>query len=281
MIRVNQSREAPHAIDKNRKVYVYERVDNINEPYELADLARIEHLIARRQQLVEQRETELEANLARAERQMVKSNCPIRWMSVSPVYPWRDLHDPYACVSFHKHFPPNLWSGAQWRFQSFTGGSFAIGQVFQQGKTPICTCVSAVSANGTLFCMTYTAETMQDNNTLFNPNGADYEMRAKMWVNLRGFREMADQVLRTSDSFYKQSKARPGELMISMGMKNALDVLMHDSQSAQKSNAPFPDPEFRIDRIIDSESILAKGVNAIKEMFDDIGFAFNAFAVQG
>jgi len=35
--------------------------------------------------------------------------------------------------------------------------------------------------------------------------------------------------------------------MLSVGLKNAQGVLMHDSQSAQKTDSPFPDPEYRID----------------------------------
>jgi len=33
VVRVDESREAPHAVEKNRKVYVYERTDNKNNGF--------------------------------------------------------------------------------------------------------------------------------------------------------------------------------------------------------------------------------------------------------
>ena len=48
VIRVRESREAPHAVEKNTRVYVYGRTANKNEPYELANIERIEYLLNRK-----------------------------------------------------------------------------------------------------------------------------------------------------------------------------------------------------------------------------------------
>jgi hypothetical protein len=279
VIRVNESREAPHAIDKNRRVYVYERTENKNEPYDLADMGRIEHLLRRRNQLVDSREAELQANLDRAARHMHRSECPIRWMSVAPIYRWRELHDPYACVHFHtlQSFPNRIWEGAHWSYQNCVGGSFGSGRVQRQNSSPVCVAVSSIASNGTFFGMGYAQEAIYDNNTLLTP-GED-PAQGKMWMNHRNIREMAADLLKGCYDFYTQSKNPPGEVMFSIGIKNAFGLFMQDSLTGKKSNAPYIDPEFRIDQVLDSQNIFANRIEALTNMFDDIIFAFNAHAV--
>ena len=46
VVRVGESQEAPHAIQNSTKVYV--REGSVTQPYELADIGRIEHLLKRR-----------------------------------------------------------------------------------------------------------------------------------------------------------------------------------------------------------------------------------------
>lgn len=279
VIRVNESREAPHAVEKNRKVYVYERTANKSEPYELADMDRIEHLLRRRSQLVESREAELQANLNRAARHMHRSECPIRWMSVAPVYPWKELHDPYTCAHFHQQqsFPLHIWNGARWSFQNCVGGSFGAARIDRQNSTPVCVAVSSVSSNGTIFCMGYAEEATVDNGTLLMPD--ENPVAANMWMNHRNIREMAAGLLEGCHHFYTQSKNPPGEIMFSIGINNAFRLFMQDSLKGRKSDAPYIDPEFRIDQVLDSQNILANRMESLTTMFDDISFAFNADAV--
>ena len=78
VIRVPESREAPHATEKNTRVYVYERTGNKNEPYELADIDRIEHLLNRRRRMVDPREAQLQENLARGCRPRSRRVCQKR-----------------------------------------------------------------------------------------------------------------------------------------------------------------------------------------------------------
>lgn len=56
VIRVDESKEAPHAVDKRRKVYVHERTDNKNDPHVLADIDRIKYLMDRRHGIESRRE---------------------------------------------------------------------------------------------------------------------------------------------------------------------------------------------------------------------------------
>ncbi len=279
VIRVNESREAPHAIDKNRRVYVYERTANKNTPYELADMWRIEHLLRRRNQLVDTREAELQANLNRAARHMHKSECPIRWMSVAPVYPWRELHDPYACVHFHRlqPFPNRIWDGAQWSFQNCVGGSFGSGRCPRQNSSPICVAVSSISSNGTFFGMGYAKEATCDNTTLLTPD--EDRAQGKMWMNHQSIREMAADLLKGCHDFYTRSKDPPGEIMFSIGVKNAFGLFMQDSLAGKKSNVPYIDADFRIDQVLDCQNVLVNRLEALTSVLDDVIFAFNAHAV--
>jgi len=186
---LHESREAPHAVEKNTRIYVYDRTANKNEPYELADMERIESLLNRRRRLVDQRELELQENRARASRTMHPSICPIRWISISPVYPWRNIHDQYDCKGFHQQNLIGLFSG-HWTYQTIPGGSFGIGRWQEKGRGPLCMACSSLSANGTLFAATYTDESFYDNKTLFSLT--EPENSEKIWVNMRRFREMTE-----------------------------------------------------------------------------------------
>ncbi len=275
VIRVPESREAPHATEKNTRVYIYERTANKNEPYELADIDRIEHLLNRRRRMVDRREDELQENLSRGSRVLHPSICPIRWISVSPVYPWRNIHDQYDCRRFHEMLPLRLFNGHS-SYQTVPGGSFSIVRQQDHTGTVIPVACSSVSAIGTLFGMTYTEESKHQNDTLFGPHEA--EKPGKIWVNMRNFREMIESFMGSCHQFYSRSKEPPGQIKLSFGVKHAKGVLMHDSQRAQKSDSPFPDPEYRIDTVLESGDIGSR-VPMLEELYGDIIFAFNANAI--
>jgi predicted HTH transcriptional regulator len=65
VIRVEQSSEAPHAIDHKKSVYVVDRVGATTDRFVLADIDRIEALLNRRRTLVEQRDQAIEKELRR------------------------------------------------------------------------------------------------------------------------------------------------------------------------------------------------------------------------
>ena len=233
----------------------------------------------------------VEAHLKRAERHMHPSACPIKWMSVSPVYPWRELCEPSACRPFHQllPFPQHLWNGAQWSFQNCVGGSFGSGRAQRpstatghsdraqrQGTAPICVAVSSLLANGTMFGIGYGSEARGDNETLLTIE--EDPAKAKMWMNHRNIRDMAASFMDGCKQLYSRFKNLPGEVMVSFGVKNAYGLNMHDSYKGKKSNAPYIDPEFRIDQVLDGQDILANRIETLDASLNDIIFAFNAHA---
>ena len=281
VIRINESREAPHAVEKNRHVYVYERTNDRNHPYGLADIGRIEGMLTRRNRLVDQRESTLSENLARAKRTMHESITPIRWISISPVYPWFDVNDPMSCAGLHLIWQPIVWQGVHWKAQTIAKGSFAIGRVQFDKKVAYSVCVSSIGSSGTLFCASYAEESIRDNRTLLDQHNHTVEMPQPMWMNLRNIRDMATQCVEGSCKFYEdKTSTPPGEVMISLGIRNSLGLLMSNSLKGWKSSAEFPDEEFRAVKVVQVEELIQSRAGCIESLLDETEFAFNVWAPQ-
>ncbi|WP_254512305.1 AlbA family DNA-binding domain-containing protein [Anatilimnocola floriformis] len=275
VIRVHESSEAPHATEKNRKVYVYERTDNKNEPYELADVNRIEYLLKRRNRLQDAREAKLHENLTRANSQMHPSKCPIRWVSIAPVYPWQEVCDPQSCVTFHKQhfFPGRMTTGAHWGYQNCVGGSFATAREVRVDSVRICIAVSSVSSSGTVFGATYIRECRNDNETLLMPN----EDLKKGWLGVshQANRDAISAVVAAACHLYRESKNPPGDVMISFGIKNAKNVHLFDYDTRRRSQTPYMDEEYRVDEVLNSQEVAPTKIEKLAGLFDAVTFAFN------
>jgi len=280
VIRIHESREAPHAIDKNRRVYVYERTNNRNEPYVLADVQRIEQLLRRRDRFADDREAELQQNLQRAARHMHPSVCPIKWMSVSPVYPWREVCEPSVCRTFHEQtlIADRLFKAAEWGIQNCVGGSFGTGRMERAGTAPICVGVSSLVSNGTLFGIGYERAASVNNPTLLTTS--EDLSRGKLWMDLDNIRKMSESFMDVCHKVYSNSRNPPGEVLASIGIRNAYQLYMSDAGNERKSDAPYIDPEFRIDQVLDCADILTQRYAALDSVLNDIIFAFNAHAIR-
>jgi len=92
IVKVHESFEAPHAVDSSTRVYV--RVASTTQPYELADIDRIEYLLKRRQEPERRRE---ELITQAAGRSPYKSATNRVRVIVSPVYP-RGIVVPYESL---------------------------------------------------------------------------------------------------------------------------------------------------------------------------------------
>lgn len=87
LVRVPESREAPHAVCDRR--IVYERVISTTDGYDLANIDRIEHLINRRRGL-EERRIQIQGRVLSRAARLFKTT-PYLAVIVSPMYPWRPL----------------------------------------------------------------------------------------------------------------------------------------------------------------------------------------------
>ncbi|MCC7420003.1 MAG: ATP-binding protein [Planctomycetaceae bacterium] len=283
VIRLDESRDAPHAIDGRRHVYVYERTDNKNDPHRHAEIDRILHLMQRRQRIVDDREHELQENLARAERTMRKDNLPIRWVSASPVYPWREIVTPEFCAKAHSRIPiMSSWSIDDWKYQRFVRGSFAVGRESQGQQKPTCIGVSNISANGTLFCAVFAKEATFKDSEFAAITGGTLPAGPvdNVWIDMSNVRSLVQGLLTGAQTLYRESKSPPGELFVSIGLRNIHRVFFHDREASKKSRAEFPDAEYRVDKVITLEELKNDFMGAVQSMFDDMAFALNAHDVN-
>lgn len=82
VVKVPESIEAPHAIENSTRVYI--RTASTTEPYDLADIDRIDYLLKRRRQPEQRREELIEEMASRSSYQLT---VPAVRVVVAPIYP--------------------------------------------------------------------------------------------------------------------------------------------------------------------------------------------------
>lgn len=100
IVRVNESQQAPHALQNSNQVYI--RVGSITQPYELADIDRIEYLLKRRerpQELIEQILGRMDDRAQIYLEEQYKSN-PYLTLICRPVFPYRPIIQPPRILEF-------------------------------------------------------------------------------------------------------------------------------------------------------------------------------------
>jgi hypothetical protein len=91
VIKVHESIEAPHAIQNSTRVYI--RTGSTSQPYELAEIDRIEYLLKRREKPAKRREELRQKAHERLIRLLGISELgkPYLYVSISPVFPYQPL----------------------------------------------------------------------------------------------------------------------------------------------------------------------------------------------
>lgn len=103
MVRVDASVQAPHAVEKNTKVYF--RVGSITQPYklELADMDRIEYMFKRR----EDSQQEIQQILSQMEKRAMHMGFPEDHPSITvtalPVFPYRPAISKSSLYELYRH----------------------------------------------------------------------------------------------------------------------------------------------------------------------------------
>ena len=100
IVRVNESQQAPHALQNSNQVYI--RVGSITQPYELADIDRIEYLLKRRerpQEIVPQILSRMDNRAQACLEEPYKSN-PYLTLICHPVFPYRPIIPPPKILGF-------------------------------------------------------------------------------------------------------------------------------------------------------------------------------------
>ena len=119
IIRVDESPQAPHAIQNSTRVYI--RVESITQPYELADIDRIENMLKRR----EDSQMAIRQILNRTEKRiefLSKTSQATLTVTAHPVFPYRPMISTAAIYTFAKE-KECLWNPFR-----VTGGIYSLSQ---------------------------------------------------------------------------------------------------------------------------------------------------------
>ena len=98
VVRVGESQEAPHAIQNSTKVYV--REGSVTQPYELADIDRIEYLLKRREEPQRIGRRILDRIEERVTNHCSHLDMPNLELIARPVFPYRPLISPSEIYEF-------------------------------------------------------------------------------------------------------------------------------------------------------------------------------------
>jgi hypothetical protein len=261
VVRVDESPEAPHSVNGGR--HIYERTGSQGKPYDFAHIDRIAHLLRRRQRIEGEREAIIERAIDRASHQLVGRQVhyiqppglfgpgtdggywmlvPLRWASVIPFYPWRDLCRAEDCFGRHQfwpHFP---------RVQRAPGGSYAImgpalGSEKGRGR-------SALTTKGHVFAIEWASEAENHYRESQEP-GQAHRAPSDFWLSFDMTSRFLLQVLRGAAGFYGSGMDLPGHLLVSMGFLDVRHYRMHrercEGESRDFRGERFPDATFRVD----------------------------------
>lgn len=98
IIRVNESPQAPHAIQNSTRIYV--RTGSITQPYEFADIDRIEYMLKRRE-----RSQEITQQILKRIEERIESSVEINSLDLDRNSPYLDTNLPNLTVTARPVFP--------------------------------------------------------------------------------------------------------------------------------------------------------------------------------
>ena len=110
IVRVDESIQAPHAIQNSKRTYI--RTGSITEPYDLADMDRIAYMFKRREDSQENAKQILDRIDERAKRFSIQDK-PSLTVIAQPVYPYRPVITTSDIYELHERvtFPPRKVAG--------------------------------------------------------------------------------------------------------------------------------------------------------------------------
>ncbi len=283
VLRVDESPEAPHAVDQGRRIY--ERTGNLNTPYDLADINRIQNLLRRREKIEQEREAYINDQIARSTRllaeprlqltqlagirphnpksAMAPQTLPLRWASIVPYYPWRALSDPETCWHTLK-----LWRDAR-DVQRIPDGAFAqkrdsyTSQNFVVGS-------SSLTARGHFFAIECTMETVWVYQTHYESFGDKQDHR---WLNYENLCDFSQAAFKFAADFYGEPNVElPGLVHLSVGIIDALGFRMDRDRDTGK---PFINQHFQAETAVTINALLEDTRKAANSLFQQLAFGFD------
>jgi Putative DNA-binding domain len=290
VIRVDESPEAPHAVDG----YIYERTGSQGERFDYAKIDRISYLLERRGRIEEERRDLVAVDLKRAAHQLAEirlhlsekaglqrsmaeepgpRGLPLRWASVIPVYPWRDLCAPKLCYDslslFNSEISPDSW-------QKVPGGAFAKKKKLAgiSTESSVAGCCS-LSAKGHVFAMECTMETLSAVDMRRNTGG---EPPATPSIRLDLTAQFATQLFEIAAGFYNLPAVElPGFILLSIGLCDVLDAQTaeHLSIFDTRIGNRFIDEDFGAEVTVTAHEFLRDPAKAAQRLLQELKFGFD------
>jgi Putative DNA-binding domain len=148
VIRVDESKDAPHAIEKNQQVFYVEKTGISTDRFTLADMDRIERMIIRRRTIEDQRDRIVDEGHHRA-RAHVGINETNRWMAIIPYFPSRQVCQKEHCHKTLNNF--HEYRGAM-NVVRIPNGAYALRRQIREPQPAMIRNVTELTTNG--FCLT-------------------------------------------------------------------------------------------------------------------------------
>jgi hypothetical protein len=266
IVRVDESLEAPHAVDSGRQILVYERVKSVNKPHAPAHIDRIKYLLDRRHQYERDRETLIQAGITRGRRYLDAPALAVRWASIIPVYPWRYLCDPEIC--YHVHF--GLRGGVA---QRVPDGSFA---VIESENSRM---IESISAHGHMLVMEYPNESSR------NAISERYSLKSTDFLGFTKTKHFAERLTsQFAKPFFGHSSVElPGFLQFDVGFLNVVGKQMFWSSeqgARERLGRPFPNLDFRAQAVFSVEGLMRQNAANEQKRYYQIQHGFDLFETQ-
>lgn len=269
IVRVNESPEAPHAVDGKKRVYVYDRAGSQNKPYSLTEIDRIDYLLRRRHELEKQREILLNRELTRLEKLIPNTIVPTargfpprRWISVIPYFPWLELCSVSECLAFYNTGNARI-SGCP--VQRAPGGVLGIAH---SSNTPYC--LVSVNSQGHIFAGEVIREAIP-------PAQSTTGQFAGWIIDAKSTESLIENCLQSAQAFYRYPDViLPGLLSVTMGFISVDGTRMkRNPYGTWFRGKPFPDESVRIQTTCNASVIADSYAGITERLMNDIYHAFD------
>jgi hypothetical protein len=299
VMRVDESPEAPHAVNEGRRIY--ERTGSLSHPIDFAHIDRIQHLLDRRQRVETNREASIQSAVNRTIHQLSGRQLhyvqpmgtygpdndaeywmcvPLRWASVIPYYPWRDLCTPEKCYSLHRALQ---FSSMPSQIQRMPGGSFGIHQKMATGSRSGGR--SSLSSKGHLFAIEWAHEALFQYQ---HAGGGPQKPKPEdFWISFDDAEEFVRGSLSAAATFFSRIDEIPGYLLASVGyldvryyrmyrrLRQGDNPMVGDPIRGQR----FPEQQFRADLSLHVSEIISEPEHVVKKLLNQLAFGFDLPAI--
>jgi hypothetical protein len=263
VIRVDMSKEAPHAVEKKQRVYVVEKADNVSDRFTFADIDRIEQLFNRRRAVVDRREaivSETFRYLSALTGNARRSGEPLCFASFIPFYPWGQILDKEQCHELHRQITNYRRTRRYASFQSMPGGSIGLFRKHIAG-TPIVEGMSVVQDCGHVLL-------------------GDAMMIGDMAKPFILFDDVID-ILRQLKGFlpilFQTARERPGLCLLTLAFSGVNGFkMMPENYPVNGSKHPMIHHEFKVERTFDYDQFERDPLPILHDVLQEMLFCFDS-----